>query len=87
MKLYMNILSLVALLLAMAGVTADGPVRAYHPSLFVCHMYVPQLFVSWDGESDCVTKSYGHFESLCQRLNNDAPVRVHSEFGYSVPTT
>jgi hypothetical protein len=26
--------------------TAEGPVRAYHPSLFVCYiMYVPQLFV------------------------------------------
>jgi hypothetical protein len=34
MKLHMHILSLA--LLAMAGVTAEGPVRAYYPSLFVC---------------------------------------------------
>ncbi len=79
MKLSMNIISLA--LLAMTGVTADGPVRVYHPSLFVCYMYVPQLFVSWDGESDCVTKSHGHVELLCQRLNSDAPVHGHSEFG------
>ncbi len=33
MKLCMHILSLA--LLAMTGVIAEGPVRAYHPSLFV----------------------------------------------------
>jgi hypothetical protein len=43
MQLSMNVLSLA--LLAMTGVTADGPVRAYHPSLFVRYMYVRQLFV------------------------------------------
>jgi hypothetical protein len=33
MKRLMHILSLA--LLAITGVTAEGPVRAYHPSLFV----------------------------------------------------
>jgi hypothetical protein len=47
MQLSMNILSLA--LLAMAGVTVDGQVRAYHRSLllsFVAYMmYDPRLFV------------------------------------------
>ncbi len=34
MILLLNVVSLSVL--AMTGVTADGPVRAYHPSLFVC---------------------------------------------------
>jgi hypothetical protein len=34
MKLLMHVLSLA--LLAITGVTAESPVRAYHPSLFVC---------------------------------------------------
>ena len=78
-KIYMNILSVT--LMAMTGVTADGLVRAYLPSLFVCYMYVPQLFVSRDGESDCVTKSHGKFEFLCEQLNKGAPAHQHSEFG------
>jgi hypothetical protein len=56
MKISMNMLSLA--LLAMTEVTADEPVRAYHPSLFVGYMYVPQLFVSWDGEKVIVSRSH-----------------------------
>jgi hypothetical protein len=79
MKTYVKILSL-ALLAMTGGVTADGPVRAYHPSFSFATCMFPNF--SFDGTDKVIeSRSIGHVELLCQRLNNDAPGHGHSELG------